>query len=183
MRIIKGMFLLLASMNFSSFAQEGSNDTTNLTPAMPRRDQSSKRLSNDKTKIWKNDDYGIELSLPFYWKAIAPNEGEVVCFASPKAEIFAIKAYKGLFLGTTDAIRQRLETAFQVQLPKMTIVSSKVITLPTCAMADIIFSGTSGASSGFYHAVSFHNKKKTFIMTCLYSPAQAKQYAATINAI
>jgi hypothetical protein len=182
--VLKGLILLLlTSLTFPSFGQKVSNDTFELPPTLPPKDNSYKASSTSKSKIWKNDGYGIKLFIPFNWKAITPNEGEIVSFASSKKEIFAIRAYKGVFSGTADDIRRRLETAFKGQFPKMKIISSKVTTIGTLETADITLSGTIETSSGIYRGISFHNGTNSFIVTCLYSPAQSKQYSATINSI
>jgi hypothetical protein len=177
-RLITALSLLVT---ITSVGQQ-TKDTLELPPGAPPKQQADKNNSGE-IKTWKNDEYGIKFLIPTDWKTITPNEGEVVSFASSKKEIFAIRAYKGVFPGTADEIKQRLETAFKGQFPKMKIISSKVTTIGELETADIILSGTIGTSSGLYRGISFHNGTNSFIITCLYSQAQAKQYSATIKSI
>ncbi len=174
------IFLFLMFVSVISFGQNGKRDSLELPPPPPPKDTSK---ASSKVKLWQSDEYKIKITVPINWKTITPNEGEIVSFASPKKEIFAIRPYHLVFSGTADEIRQSLETNLKSQFPKYKVISSKVIKIGNIEASDIILQGTIGTSTGLYRGISFHNDINSFIITCFYLPVDKIKYDKIVNEI
>ena len=177
--LLKGyFFFILIFAALHSFAQTEKQDSVEVPPPPPPKAISKTSV---KVKAWQNDEYKIKLSVPVTWKTVTPNEGEIVSFASPKKEIFALRPYHLVFAGTADEIRQTLQTSLKSEFPKHKVISSKVIKIGDIEAADIILQGTIGTSTGIYRGISFHNGVNSFIITCFYRPADKIIYDRTVK--
>lgn len=178
---LKGQFFIfLMFVSVLSFGQKETKDNFELPPPPPPKDTSK---ASSKVKIWQNDEYKIRLSVPITWKTITPNEGEIVSFVSLKKEIFALRPYHLVFAGTSEEIRQTLETSLKSQFPKHKVISSKIIKIGNMEASDIILHGTIGTSIGLYRGISFHNNINSFIIICFYLPADKPKYDKIVNEI
>jgi len=173
-------FLFLIFISFISFGQKEIKDSLELPPPPPPKDTSK---ASSEVKIWQSDEYKIRFSVPITWKTITTNKGEIVSFASSKKEIFALRPYHLVFAGTSNEIKQTLETSLKSEFPKLKVISSKVIKIGNMEASDIILQGRIGASMGLYRGISFHNNINSFIITCLYSSASKIKYDKMVNDI
>ena len=174
----KKIFYVLSILVFTQISCDQNKNSTNGATTL-----ATSTITSNETKNWENDEYKIKISVPANWTMTTPNEGEIVDFTTPTKNYLAIRAYKLVFPGTIDEIRDRLEKSLKEQCQNCKLLVSENIKIGNLNAGHILIEGKLGVKDGLYFAIPFHNNTNSFTFIGFYTPDTKTEFEKELDEI